>query len=437
MTSTHLEKVFFHSSLKNTDYINTVEPRFFDDATIRKTFPIVKEFFKKYQEAPSLQQTKEIVKLKGFDIEITEGQLETLWNLDLTQYEDDWLREHTECWIEFKNLDLSAMDLVTYLRTTEITVENIKSVVKKAKDIVVEKNNIDFGFTEGLDFFNPESHRQPTTNTFPSGYSFIDTVSGGGYSAGTLTVIAGMAKVGKSIWLTNLAASAVRLGNNVLVISLEMHERKYMRRIGSNMLRIPMRDYAKKAEDQEFMRRKINEMAITNFTVPGKLVVRQFPTSTLSAPDMGAYVKRLQEKMGIKFKIVVIDYINIMQNWRNPNTENTYMKIKQIAEDLRAEAMKNEWAIVTATQLKQSSFDSNDLNMSSIAESSGLVATVDLMFGIIQDPLMHQQRKYKLKCLANRDEGYKNASKSFDINYDYMLITEDNNPIIEGDQDLT
>ena len=42
---------------------------------------------------------------------------------------------------------------------------------------------------------------------------------------------------------------------------------------------------------------------------------------------------------GVKLKTIIIDYINILSNYRNPNTENTYMKIKQIAEDLRAMAV--------------------------------------------------------------------------------------------------
>jgi hypothetical protein len=32
-----------------------------------------------------------------------------------------------------------------------------------------------------------------------------------------------------------------------------------------------------------------------------------------------------------------------MKNWRNPNTENSYSKIKQLAEDLRAMATRNNW----------------------------------------------------------------------------------------------
>ncbi len=100
------------------------------------------------------------------------------------------------------------------------------------------------------------------------------------------------------------------------------------------------------------------------------------------------------------------------------------MKIKQIAEDIRGMAMSNDWSVITATQTKQSEFDSTDLSISSASESSGLVATVDGMFGIIQDPIMYANREYKLKLLANRDDGYKNAYKMFTVDYRYMRISE-------------
>jgi hypothetical protein len=103
------------------------------------------------------------------------------------------------------------------------------------------------------------------------------------------------------------------------------------------------------------------------------------------------------------------------------------MKIKQIAEDLRGSAMVNNWSVITATQTKQTDFDASDLSIGSASESSGLVATVDGMFGIIQDPIMYANREYKLKILANREDGYKNAHKIFNVDYRYMRIAEDAN----------
>jgi hypothetical protein len=207
-----------------------------------------------------------------------------------------------------------------------------------------------------------------------------------------------------------------------------------MKRLGSNLLGIRMSEYKDCAENDELIKKKIKNLGFDNLRTPGELVVREFPTSQASAIDVENWLIKVEQILGIKFKIVIIDYINIMKNWRNPNSENTYMKIKQIAEDLRAAAMRNEWAIVTATQTKQSEFDATDLSMNSASESSGLVATVDGMFGIIQDPLMYTTNEYKLKLLANRDEGYKNSYRKFLVDYNYMRISEDPTSQIMNDQ---
>jgi hypothetical protein len=80
-----------------------------------------------------------------------------------------------------------------------------------------------------------------------------------------------------------------------------------------------------------------------------------------------------------------------------------------------------------------SGFGSTDLSITNISESAALGHTVDAMFGIIQDELMHSNREYMLKLLANRDDGYKNSRKKFLINYDLMRITEDPDSPIHND----
>lgn len=156
-----------------------------------------------------------------------------------------------------------------------------------------------------------------------------------------------------TLWLGNIATQAIRAGNNVAIITLELGDRKYMKRLGSNLLGIRMSEYKDSAENDAQIKKKITNLGFDNLRTPGELVVKEFPTSQASAIDAENWLTKVEQVMGIKFKIVIIDYINIMKNWRNPNSENTYMKIKQIAEDLRAAAQRNDWAIVTATQTKQ------------------------------------------------------------------------------------
>ena len=51
------------------------------------------------------------------------------------------------------------------------------------------------------------------------------------------------------------------------------------------------------------------------------------------------------------------------------------MKIKQIAEDLRAMGIRNNWLIVTATQINRNGYNSSDISMTDVAESAGLSHT--------------------------------------------------------------
>ncbi len=425
MVSTHLEKIFYHYLLSRKELVDVVSNRFFETEDIKRIYDITKEFVEKYSTIPTKAQIVELTKVKGLQEDLTETKVDSLFDVRLGEYDEDWLQQTAESWIEYKNLDISVLDLITYLKTTKVSVENVKDVVQNAKNIITERNNIQFGFDEGLDFFDPESHTQPTTDTFSSGIPYIDLVLGGGFYSKALFCFIGEMKIGKSIWLANLAANSVRMGYNTAVLSLEMRDRKLVKRLGANLLNISMREYAQAAEDKVMMKKRLAQVGYDSLQVPGKLYVKEFPTSSAGVPDIERYLQKMEETKGIKFKVIILDYINILKNWRNPNSENMYMKIKQIAEDLRAMAMRNDWAIVTATQINRSGFGSTDLNATNISESAALGHTVDAMFGIIQDEIMHANREYILKLIANRDDGYKNSRRKFLINYDYMRIMED------------
>lgn len=433
MVATHLEKIFYHYIMENRELTNIVKPRFFESEDIKKVYDLSLGFLEKYSKPPTKSQLVELAKMQGISEDLSSSKLELIFETNLKEYEEDWLKESARSWIEYKNLDLSVYDLISYLKTTKIDTENITDVVQTAKSIINDRNNIQFNFDEGLDFFNPESHLQPLNNTFSSGFPYIDLCLGGGFYSKALFCFIGEMKIGKSIWLANIAAACVRQTYNTAVISLEMGDRKVIKRLGANLLGETMRDYSNIAEDQVGLKKKLSTIGYDSLQTPGKLYVKEFPTSSAGVPDIEAWLTKMEELKGMKFKVIILDYVNILKNWRNPNTENTYMKIKQIAEDLRAMAMRNNWAIITATQVNRSGFGSTDLSINNISESAALGHTVDAMFGIIQDEIMHANREYIIKLLANRDDGYKNSRKKFLINYDLMRITEDPDSPIHND----
>lgn len=231
-----------------------------------------------------------------------------------------------------------------------------------------------------------------------------------------------------SIWLSNLAINGVRNGYNVALITLEMSDKKFLKRVGSNLLNVTMDSYNEWSKDVLQIKKaikKIKKQDELTLKLPGHLYIKEYPTSAAGVPEIESYLKKMEEIKGIKFKLIVIDYINIMQNWRNPSSDNTYMKIKQIAEDVRAMAIRNNWTILSATQIGRDSFKSNDLHMEDISESVGLIATVDSLFGIIQDRMDAKNKEYQLKAIALRDAEGIGEIKRFKIDYNYMRIWED------------
>jgi len=418
------EKLFFKLSLAKPKYLEKIQKGFYTSEEIDIMNTLAKKFHDKFHETPSKDQMLMLVnsdKVKG---NVEESLMELVYNTDLTQYDDEWLTSTIESWIKWSNFNSTLFDTIEYIKTTEVTPDNADSIISKVKTLINDRNSIVFNSDIGLDFFNAEDHYSEKREKVSTGYQFLDRVLSGGYDKdGSLVVYVGEQNIGKSIYLANDAANFVKMGVNTAFVSAEMAAHKVLKRIGANMLTIPMNEYDQKAKNKDLMKRKLEAVG-DGLTPPGQLFVRQFPTSQATVPDIEAYLKQIEEERKIKLGCVVIDYINILANYRNPNSENMYLKIKQIAEDLRAMGVRNGWLIVTATQINRNNYNSSDIGMGDVAESAGLSHTADLMLGIIQDDMMRASNEYWLKILKIRDGEGKGVKCKLDINYNYMRLHE-------------
>jgi len=419
------EKIFFRISLEKPKYLQSIKSGYYTSEEIDILSYLANKFYVKFKETPGKEQLKLLVQnYKKAKEKITDGILDVIFDVDLAQYDEEWLTSTAESWIKWRTFDTTLIDTIEYIKTTQVTPDNADSIIQKVKGLINERNNITFNSDLGLDFFNPEDHDQREAEKVSSGYNFVDRVLGGGYDkGGNLVVYAGEQNIGKSIYLANDAASFVKMGVNTVVITAEMAAHKFVKRIGSNLLSIDISEYSDKAKQKEYIQRRLETVG-DGFTPPGQLFIKQMPTSQATVLDIDAYITQLEEEKQIKIGAVVIDYINILANYRNPNSENTYLKIKQIAEDLRAMGQRHDWLIVTATQITRGGYNSSDITMGDIAESAGLSHTADVMYGIIQDDLMRASDEYWLKILKMSDGEGKGTKCKLNINWNYMRLVE-------------
>lgn len=434
--NTYIQNSYYHYILSDPMLVSSFEPEYFTAKPLQYAFRLAKDYVVKYREAPSAQQMKELVSISNMQDVLQDDIIDALYaqKQTLSQYSDEWLYDQVTNWAMLENMIKSFNDVAKYIKLNqdEAVDGNAKEIVEHAKAMFNQSCVLNFDASDdtGSDFWDAESHKQKKLKRSPSGYDFIDHCLNGGYFPGALVCFAGAPKTGKSLWMQNLCAKSVDKGENNAYITLELPEEMVIERIGSNMFSIPSLEYSKYSNDTVAFKEKINKYRKSRLIQPGQLVVKEFPTSTLSVIELEAYLLKKEEELStpdkpFKFKNIFIDYINIMKNYRNPNTENTYMKIKQLAEDLRAMGAKNGWCIITATQTNRSQFESNDMTPAQIAESAGLGATVDALFGIIADPLMLAQGKYYLKCIYDRVAPQSNKKKLFDCDFTYLRITED------------
>ena len=419
------EKIFFRLSLEKVKYLQAIKSGFYTSEEIDALSFLANKFYSKFNETPSKEQLELLVKNHPKSKErVSENILNIIFEVDLNKYDEEWITSTAESWIKWRTFNTSFTDTIEFIKTTQVTPENVEAIVTKVKGIINDRNNLTFNSDLGLDFFDWEAHDQKETEKVSTGYNFLDDMLSGGYDkGGNLVVYAGEQNIGKSIYLANDAANFVKMGTNTVVITAEMAAHKFVKRIGSNLLSVNINDYAEKAKNKEHIKRRLETVG-DGFTPPGNLYVKQFPTSQATVLDIEAYVNQIEEERQIKVGAVVIDYINILANYRNQNTENTYMKIKQIAEDLRAMGIRNDWLIVTATQITRSGYNASDITMTDIAESAGLSHTADVMLGIIQDDLMRANQEYWLKVLKIRDGEGKGTKCKLNIDWNYMRLQE-------------
>lgn len=237
-----------------------------------------------------------------------------------------------------------------------------------------------------------------------------------------------------SIILCNDAAEFVRKGKNVVFVTCEMSERKVIRRISANLLNVTLEEYDKLTEQPDKLKKRMKKLVDESILPLGQLWIKEYPTGQCTTLDLESYIKHIQEECKFKIDVVCIDYINIMCNYRNPNSENTYLKIKSLAEDIRALAVKYNFVAITASQINRSAIDGSDINISDISESMGLTHTADSMIGVIQTEEMQIGEideelgkaipYYWFKILKIREGKNKNKKFRVNINYDKMKLIE-------------
>ena len=387
---------------------------------------------------PSPKQILEMVSLEDKEGVITKDILKSILQVDLKEYDEkNFIEPKFNAWILSNRLKTGTVDIIDETRNLDSISDFEKAIeaAEKIRAIVEEMSSTKFVQDDdmGSDFDDPENHVQDSSKfKVKCGFETIDHMLGGGWDIGTLNILMGMSNSGKSLWMQNFAVKMADLGSNILYITLEMSERKVMKRVGSMRLRIPINDYDKLSADTEFLKKRIQNLSKSD-TVGGdlfdkkvgKIITKFWAAGTCQVQDFDNYIQKLKDKRGIKIDIVIVDYIALIAAPKSSGGDNLYTKGKFVAESLRALASKWKIPLITAVQLAKDAWNSTDLTLESVPESKAIVETCDTFFGIIRNEEMKRQNLYRLKLLKQRDGDFLKSQIKINLNPTFLILEND------------
>jgi replicative DNA helicase len=418
----YFERVILLNALTNQEYLSSVirylQPELFNDKNIAVVVNGIIHFFEERGTLPSLTELKARLGSESEKKALNEIKSQ-LNDLD-SSYNKEELIFNTEKFLKERFVYKTILDVAEKFTNKNFKLEEALAEFEKAYNITL-KENLGHWYFEDVD-----KHIEELTaiyNPTPTGWKFFDEKTEGGLFPKTLTVFAGQVNVGKSIVLGNIATNMLQNEKNVLLISLEMSEFMYAKRISTQLTQIPHNDlklYTNELKDQL--------IHIKN-KLQSKLVIKEYPPKTVTVRHIDSFITKLVHK-GFKPDIVVVDYINLIQ----PTSKNlnSYESVKEIAEQLRGLSFKYNIPIVSATQLNRGSFNTSSPGMEGIAESIGLAATADVICSLWQDEESRELGVINMGMQKNRF-GPNFGHGAFKCNYNTLTLKETNPDYFEED----
>lgn len=410
------EKIIIYNCLKSEEYlascVDHIDSDLFVDRDIAVIIDLIKDFYIRNNEVPNITEIKSQItnkQLKESFVKIVKSFADIDKNYSMSE-----LIKNTEFFIKQRLLCKCIEESVEEHGKTKHIDENraLQQIDQITSISLIDNLGMDF-FNDTQDFCNKLNKHDSFIST---GYANLDREFGGGlFKEGkSIYCVAGETNIGKSIVLANIATNVILQGYDVVIISLEMSEFRYAKRIASMLSGISQMELVSKTD--EFMEFASN----IEKTKSSRLFIKEFPTKQVSAKHVAGYLKKLERQKGFKPDLIVLDYHTLLKPSVNQGTKHADMQF--ITQESRALSYVFESPVLTAAQLNRS--DGNvtpELNR--IAGSWDMLSDMDYLISIWQHEEDREAEIIRWVLKKARDSG-RNVEQFWNVDYQTLRLTE-------------
>ena len=409
----YFENIVACQALTNSYYASLVldhlSPENFKNPGNKLIVGIIKDFFTKRRALPTVTEIKTYLS-KEEEVKLFRETVTTFKQIELNGNIEE-LIANTETFFKERAVYNTVLKIVD-------DVSNERSDYAKFLQWFEKACNINLVNDIGLDFYGDYEkvikELSAQNETIPTGWDFIDNKIGGGLAKNgrALYLFLGPTNVGKSIFLGNVASNMAAKGLTTVLISLEMPEMMYAKRISSHLSKIPINDIQSQFTALEaFFKENVD-------TRKRKLIIKEFPPKSITVGGIRSYLESLV-KAGIKPDILVIDYLGLI---KASSGDNSYEQGKAAAEELRALSYFFNMPVVSAIQTNREGMETPSLD--TVSESLGVAFTADVVWSIYQEEGDQELGIIKVGGIKNR-LGPKFGATAMRIDYNTLSLSEE------------
>ncbi|MDP9155281.1 MAG: DNA helicase [Pseudomonadota bacterium] len=285
--------------------------------------------------------------------------------------------------------------------------DGIATVMRAALDVGANQDGDTYDYGEMIDSrtavrLDRAAGKMPPTG-ITTGYKAIDELLyHKGWGRKELAVILGGPKAGKTTSLIDFGINAWASGKNVLYASCEVGRDVISARMDSNIAQQAMMELDSHTHD---VRAKVADFAQKAIRADGGRAtfrVHEYPTGALKVSELRRLIERYRSQ-GIIFDLVIVDYADLLcpERYTDSAVENS----KSIYVDLRGLAIREDLAVLTATQANRVGAGANIIKAEHVADDFNKVRIADLMISINRTDEERASGHARLFFAASRNQG--------------------------------
>lgn len=410
-----IEEIILYNLYSNEEYARKVLPfmeePFFHEDSEQVIFRVIQNYINEYNDLPTPQAIAveiENESLPEFLYDKTKKKFKEIEQAK-SDYNQEWLVDRTEEFGKEKKVFNAMRDGIAIMQDSKEEKGRILDLLQSALAYSFD-SRVGHSYIDDWELRFDEYHKE--VPRIPFDIDLLNEVTYGGLPRKTLSAFMGGTNIGKSLVLCHMAAANLLAGYNVLYITAEMSEEMVSQRLDANIMDITMRDVVELPKDM--FETKFDNKLLSK--TPGRLVVKEYPTSTANMSHVRHLLHELQIKMDFVPDIVYFDYLNIFTSQRFKKG-GTYEYYTFVSQEMRGLMVEYDMVGVTATQVNRTGFQSSDYDMDSISDSFGVPFILDGLWAIFQPDELAELGQYRIKQLKTRF-GNRRDNRSFIVGVD-------------------